>query len=71
MKQAKGPSYVAVITGISGKEGFLSGPGWAFDRADAKVFTDPAVAAQAAQDHIAAHPPVVRRHLKARVEPRT
>jgi hypothetical protein len=70
MQPTKGPSYVAVITGISGREGFLSGHGWAFDIADAKVFTNPTIAQREAEGHIKSYPTVLQRHMSARVERR-
>lgn len=62
--------YVAVITGLSGDDFFLGRSGTVRDPHDARGFRSEQAAQEAGRAHIEAHPPVIRRHLAARVEPR-
>lgn len=63
-------SHLAVIVGISGSEYYLGpGEGTTTTRAAARRFRSDGSATTAAERHVNAQPPVVRKHMDFRVEP--
>ncbi len=62
-------SHVAIITGISGVERFLKGRSETPEAKEAQRFRSEETARRAAQAHIEAFPPVVRRQMKFIVKP--